>query len=320
MAISGNLAKLAALIALSYSGALQAGPDTPMASHEDLKTRLLEGSRSLSQQTLGGLSKAKNAGTAWIHWTKYAQSGNKDALSALVKLAKDGSPDAMNIIGHIQAEGVMRPINIQDGVRWFSMAAAKGHGLAHYNLGLLYLQGRGVPKDEQKALELFGRALETEKIEQAMVRLMLNAYKYGRKAEAWEFANRAAEQKNRIGIYLIGRMLYEGSAPQKDSGAAMRWLHQAAEMYSPEAASLLARIYATDSTISNNEVMSAAWEMIATGMRRQGAGAIAQTASRLSSEDSEKAHRFATDWLRSHLQPAPTEYNKTLPLVGAKGG
>lgn len=136
--------------------------------------------------------------------------------------------------------------------------------------------------------------------------------------EAWRFAKLAAEQKNRVGIYMVGRMIYEGTAQQKDSGSASRWLLQAAEMYSPEAAELLSHIYANNEKTESNAVMSAGWSMIAAGMRRQGAGVVAKAASRLGAVDGEKAQRFASEWLGSHRRPPEVEYEKTLPLIGSK--
>lgn len=309
----------AALIAGVLSCAAAASPDLAVPENEGLKGRLLESSRALSERTVGGFTNTKNAGSAWLYWTKYSNSGDKAALSSLVEMAQEGSPEALNMLGHIQAEGIMRPANIQDAVQRFSVAASKGFGLAQYNLGLLYLQGRGVPQDERRALSLFRQSIAKEKIEQAMVRLLLAAHAAGRNTEAWTLANQAAELKNRVGIYMIGRMLYDGTAPNRDPSAAKRWLHQAAEMYSPEAAELLARIYAGDNKNANGEIMSAGWDIIAAGMRRQGASVVAQRASRLDISGQEKARRFATEWLGSHQRPPPTEYEKTLPLLGARG-
>lgn len=306
------------LIAVAVGSAAFAADKDSVPVHESLKERILDSSRSLSERTIGGFSNARNAGKTWLQWTKYSRTGDREALAALVSLGQDGSPEAQNVLGHIQTEGIMRPPNIQDGKLRFSIAAEKGLGLAKYNLGLLHLQGRGVPKDEQRAMVLFRQSLENEKIEQAMVRLLLLAYKEGDKREAWRLAKLAAEQKNRIGIYMVGRMIYEGSAQQKDPGSASRWLLQAAEMFSPEAAELLSRIYANNEKSESNAVMSAAWSMIAAGMRRQGAGVVAKTASRLGAADSEKAHRFASEWLGSHQRPPEVEYDKTLPLIGAR--
>lgn len=307
------------MVVAAIASTALASDNPPLPGHDGLKDRLLESSRSLTDRTIGGFSKAKNAGKSWLHWTKYSQSGDKEALAALVSMAQEGSPEAQNILGHIQTEGIMRQANIPDGVHWFAMSADKGLGLARYNLGLLHLQGRGVPMDEQKAMALFRQSLEQEKIEQAMVRLLLNAHKNGDMNEAWKLANLAAEKKNRVGIYMVGRMLYEGSAPLKDPGSASRWLQQAAEMYSPEAAELLSRIYANDEKSPNREVMATAWKLIAMGMRRQGAGVVAQSVTRLDVGDREKAQRFASEWMGSHRRPQPTEYEKTLPLIGSKG-
>lgn len=42
-----------------------------------------------------------------------------------------------------------------EGVKWFRMATEKGNANAQYNLGLSYLAGDGVPKDESEAFSWF---------------------------------------------------------------------------------------------------------------------------------------------------------------------
>lgn len=43
-------------------------------------------------------------------------------------------------------------------LRWFRKSAAAGNTLAMTNLGLLYENGHGVPKDHDQALEWFRQA------------------------------------------------------------------------------------------------------------------------------------------------------------------
>jgi len=43
---------------------------------------------------------------------------------------------------------------------WWKKAAEQNHVVAQYKLGLLYKEGRGVPKDEEKAHYWFLKAAE----------------------------------------------------------------------------------------------------------------------------------------------------------------
>ena len=45
-------------------------------------------------------------------------------------------------------------------MEWFEQAAAQGHPEATRMLGYLHAEGRGVPPDEARAAELYGRAAE----------------------------------------------------------------------------------------------------------------------------------------------------------------
>ncbi len=291
--------------ALAISGA---------ASASDFQGELQDQSRSIVEKTLSGMGRAKNSGQTWLNWTKY-ERGDRSVYASLMADAEAGSPDAMNVLGHILVEGVGRPQNIQEGVRWLQ-SAATALPLAKYNLGLLYLQGRGVAQNEARAVELFQEALAKERIQQAMVRLLLHYAKVGDRAKTWEWAQKAAEARNKVGIYYVGRMLMDGTGPRKDPGAALRWLTQAAEMFSPEAAGLLSDLYRHGLGVDRNEAMSAGWRMISTGMAKSGAGRIAVSVGGLSQGDTERAQRFASDWLATHRPPKPVEYEKTLPLLG----
>ena len=54
--------------------------------------------------------------------------------------------------------GVRRPKDYAEAVKWYRLAADQGNLEAQFNLARMYLRGRGVPKDdpeERKWLDLF---------------------------------------------------------------------------------------------------------------------------------------------------------------------
>ena len=78
--------------------------------------------------------------------------------STLIKLAETGDPSAELLVGLNYLEGKGLPRNEAAAVDWLSRAAAKGQPVAQYDLGALYADGRGVPADSVQAFQWFGAA------------------------------------------------------------------------------------------------------------------------------------------------------------------
>lgn len=78
---------------------------------------------------------------------------------------------------------------------YYVRAAADGHDWAQYNLGHLYLNGRGVARDAAKAYELY---------------------------------RRAADQGHERAMNLVGRCTEEGWGTSRDPIAAAEWYRRSA--------------------------------------------------------------------------------------------
>lgn len=61
--------------------------------------------------------------------------------------AEQGDPVAQFMLGHVHAHGLVGEPDLRAAARWYQKAAAAGLTSAMTNLGLLYLQGAGVPQD-----------------------------------------------------------------------------------------------------------------------------------------------------------------------------
>jgi hypothetical protein len=75
-------------------------------------------------------------------WQKWAQQGNVDAAYNLAVI-------------HQHADGVSQ--NFAEALRWYRQAAERGDKVSQVQLGLMYMNGEGVPADEAKAHEWFTR-------------------------------------------------------------------------------------------------------------------------------------------------------------------
>jgi hypothetical protein len=70
------------------------------------------------------------------------------------------TPDAQNRRGVMYADGKMVPKDDTEAVRWFRLAAEKGNADAQNNLGLMYNSGRGIKEDDKEAVKWFRLAAE----------------------------------------------------------------------------------------------------------------------------------------------------------------
>jgi len=99
-----------------------------------------------------------------LHWLEKAAANNhlpaKKALrqfnQKITHTAKDWTADAQCGIGTLYEKiGGYR-----EATKWYASAAEKGSVSAHYNLAVISLNGRGVPRDYKKAYEHFKVAAE----------------------------------------------------------------------------------------------------------------------------------------------------------------
>ena len=79
------------------------------------------------------------------------------AVELLTAASALNNPRAMNLLGDVYRKGVPGVIepNFSESVKLFSRSQELGFLDAQGNLGVLYIYGQGVPKDEQKAFALF---------------------------------------------------------------------------------------------------------------------------------------------------------------------
>lgn len=75
------------------------------------------------------------------------------AYKIFKKLAEQGDAGAQTNLGHLylgDAKGIV-PQDFAAALHWYSKAAAQHHANAHFSIGMLYLFGMGVPRDEVEA-------------------------------------------------------------------------------------------------------------------------------------------------------------------------
>jgi len=133
-------------------------------------------------------------------------------LDTLRQKAQQGDPVAQNKLGDLYANG-QQGIKQDDSeaARWYRKSALQGNALAQFNLGMLYVDGRGVRQSYIKAARWFEKAA-AQGIAPAQVHLGI-LYSDGRgvgrdyqKAQQWLL--KAADQGNANAMTSLG-ILYE---------------------------------------------------------------------------------------------------------------
>jgi len=126
----------------------------------------------------------------------YEQGDYPRALAAWQPLAASGNAEAQNNLALLYLDGKGVPRNLPEAVRYFQLSAAAGSALGQNNLGGLYRDGNGLPRD-------FG------------------------KAARWFAAS--ASQGNSAGMYNLGLMYELGQGVKADPIEAAMWYDLAAE-------------------------------------------------------------------------------------------
>jgi len=85
-----------------------------------------------------------------------------DDVAALTAKASAGDPAAMTQLGSMYYEGKGTPRDYQQARRWFEAAAEKNYAPALNDLAVMYLDGAGVDRDPAIAAQLYTRGAEQD--------------------------------------------------------------------------------------------------------------------------------------------------------------
>jgi TPR repeat protein len=141
------------------------------------------------------------------------------------------------------------PQNYTEAIKWFRMAAEKGHAKAQYSLGSCYLSGNfleGLPKDEMEAVKWFRKAAEQN---HPYAQFALGYRYYTGEGveqdyvEAAKWYRKAADQGKALAQIKLGNCYYGGEGVLQDYVEAAKWWRKAAEQNYTEAQHLLGCCY-----------------------------------------------------------------------------
>ncbi|WP_223508648.1 MULTISPECIES: tetratricopeptide repeat protein [unclassified Pseudomonas] len=298
---------LACSVAIAAESANTGSPTSAAEFFDNAKPASDVGT-DISSAMKGLLSTARGGGEVLRTWAAW-KSGDKQALPKLFELAKGGNSRAQNIVGYLldRGEGVRQD---SKGAAAYFAAASETFPLARYNLAVLTLLGRGVPKNEAKAMLMFEDAVKSAGVDLAAVRLSLYYLKKRDKDLAWKWANEGANRGNVTAYYLLGRILYE----RQEYSEAFGWLTKAAQASEPNAPAILSAMYKNGQGMDANRKMAAAWWLIYAGLNRNKTGLNAGGLGTfgLSPKEENEATHFASNWLSSHENMVRPDYDATI--------
>ncbi len=161
----------------------------------------------------------------------YERGDYHTAFREMMPLALAGDPAAQFNLGVMYAQGRGVPRDDAEAVRWYRLAADQGFAEAQYILGAMYVAGRGVPQDDAGAVRWYRSAADQGVAEAQGALGAMYAFGQGvprDDAEAVRWYRLAADQGSALGQLSLGAMYAEGRGVSQDDVLAYVWFSLAA--------------------------------------------------------------------------------------------
>ena len=235
------------------------------------------------------------------------------AISVVRQMADAGNAEAAFRLGryyHLESSEV----DYASALRYYQMASAENHAWATNNLGLLYRDGLGVPRDKDKAHEYFQRAASQH-----------NPWAYVNLADAAfgseKDANKGIEWleeggKNQCTLCLIEQAsIYHAGAygVTRDSGKTLSLLNKAAALGDAQAALIIAELHIVGDGVPQSSKTS--FEMLKT-LSDNGDGYATTLLGELSSDD--KIRNYLFESALGGIRHVPADLAAAIPQDTSK--
>ncbi len=90
----------------------------------------------------------------------YTEKDYTTAYTLLMPEAEKGNAQAQNLLGVMNMNGLGRPKDDAEAVKWYRLVAEQGGAGAQYKLGVMYANGHGVLQDDKEATAWFQKAAQ----------------------------------------------------------------------------------------------------------------------------------------------------------------
>src|SRR5712672_2222585 len=194
----------------------------------------------------------------------------KHALATIVLVLHFAAPVAAGTFE--DAVDAYRRGDYLTALRLIRPLANDGEAAAQFNLGLMYLTGKGVQRDDAAAVIWF---------------------------------RKAADQGDAVAQYLLGDQYAKGEGAPQDYAEAMIWFRKAAEQGHPVAKLYLGVMYAEGRGVPQDYVRAHMWFSLSAAQGDQRAVKTLEMAERrMTPAQINEAQKLARDW-KPATQPTP---------------
>ena len=188
---------------------------------------------------------------------------NKEAIATYKKAADLGYTRAVWALGYRAL--YVPPIDPAAGLALLERAAGAGDVYAIHTLGQAYYEGRGVPKDLEKARKLFetGARMGHTFSMNSLGRMYLRGEAVeANPALARRYWEESAARGDIYGLDNLGYLYLDGVDVPKDPARALAYFQQAADLGHPEAPNNIGRLYFLGIGVPSNLVEARRWYAI----------------------------------------------------------
>ncbi len=143
-------------------------------------------------------------------------------------------------------------------MEWHTKAAGKGNGSSMYMVGVMYVNGYGVPQDWPKAGEWFLRAIEKGN-SNAMYTLGTMYANNKHYTEAAKCYRMAADKGDADAMYKLGNLYFFGDGVPKDYAKTLEWFRKSADKGNAEAMHGVGLLYYRGQGVAENNAEALKW-------------------------------------------------------------
>lgn len=245
------------------------------------------------------------------------ESNDAAALHKMKNLAERHNLSAMVFMGCVYDQGLggVKQDSYR-GAQYFHAAAKLGENLSLHNLGLIFLQGRGVKANEQVALNYLQLASRSHVKHSNIV---LGRH-YEQKKDYYNARNfyslSSGYRTHDEATFKMGIYVFRGISGERKPREGLLLLERASETWHPQAMMALIEIYANGLLGSPNPAEATKWlEILARNPRPYDKRLAASIFPRntLNEFEMHEIMKSVQIWLNAHPIPtAITDYNKTI--------
>ena len=111
---------------------------------------------------MGGAEAQLKIASMYDHGTNGVKKDGKIALSSYEISAKNGNPQAQNVLGYFYIKGENVTKDEKKAFEYFKQSALSGNSSAQANLGKMYISGTGIEKNYEQAFYWFKKASDQD--------------------------------------------------------------------------------------------------------------------------------------------------------------